>query len=214
MVVRAVQMALWQRQENGALILHSDRGGQFVSSDYQTFLGKHALTCSMSAVGHCADNAACEGFSGLLKRERVYRRNYRTRDEARADLFDYLERFHNPVCDVEWRGSISSFQTSSNRPWKRGRTRCRQNYAKALARAVGKRLLYTGGGTRTRTLLKAADFESAASTIPPLRHGRGSIAEARPGLNPGVFAFSKHAARHHARAGAGPGAREGTCTIE
>lgn len=96
MVMRAVQMALWQRQEDGALILHSDRGGQFVSSDYQKFLGKHALTCSMSAVGHWADNAACEGFFGLLKRERVYRRNYRTRDEARADLFDYLERFHNP----------------------------------------------------------------------------------------------------------------------
>ncbi|MCD9008172.1 IS3 family transposase [Luteimonas sp. XNQY3] len=96
MVVRAVQMALWQRQEDGALILHSDRGGQFISGDYQKFLGKHALTCSMSAVGHCADNAACEGFFGLLKRERVYHRNYRTRDEARADLFDYLERFHNP----------------------------------------------------------------------------------------------------------------------
>jgi len=52
--------------------------------------------CSMSAVGHCADNAACEGFFGQLKRERVNHRQYRTRDEARADLFDYLERFHNP----------------------------------------------------------------------------------------------------------------------
>lgn len=46
----------------------------------------------MSAVGHCADNAACEGFFGMLKRERVHHRRYRTRDEARADLFDYLER--------------------------------------------------------------------------------------------------------------------------
>ena len=50
----------------------------------------------MSAVGHCDDNAACEGFFGVLKRERVYRRSYRTRNEARADLFDYLARFHNP----------------------------------------------------------------------------------------------------------------------
>lgn len=50
----------------------------------------------MSAVGHCGDNAACEGFFGVLKRERVHRTCYRTRDEARADLFDYLERFHNP----------------------------------------------------------------------------------------------------------------------
>ena len=54
------------------------------------------MVCSMSAVGHCGDNAACEGFFGVLKRKRVYLQNYGTRDEARADLFDYLERFHNP----------------------------------------------------------------------------------------------------------------------
>ncbi len=96
MVVRAVQMAVWQRQGSSEVILHSDRGGQFISGTYQKFLGGNALVCSMSAVGHCADNAACEGFFGALKRERVHQRRYRTRDEARADLFDYLERFHNP----------------------------------------------------------------------------------------------------------------------
>jgi putative transposase len=96
MVVRAVQMAVWQRSGCTEVILHSDRGGQFISGTYQKFLGGNALVCSMSAVGHCADNAACEGFFGQLKRERVHHRRYRTRDEARADLFDYLERFHNP----------------------------------------------------------------------------------------------------------------------
>ncbi len=96
MVVRAVQMAVWQRSGSADVILHSDRGGQFISGTYQKFLGGNALVCSMSAVGHCADNAACEGFFGMLKRERVHHRRYRTRDEARADLFDYLERFHNP----------------------------------------------------------------------------------------------------------------------
>ena len=50
----------------------------------------------MSAVGHCGDNAACEGFFGLLKRERVYRTKYPTLDAARADVFEYIERFHNP----------------------------------------------------------------------------------------------------------------------
>ena len=50
----------------------------------------------MSAVGSCADNAAAESFFGVLKRERVNRRQYRTRAEARADLFDYIERWHNP----------------------------------------------------------------------------------------------------------------------
>jgi putative transposase len=96
MVVRAVQMAVWQRSGSAEVILHSDRGGQFISGTYQKFLGGNALVWSMSAVGHCADNAACESFFGLLKRERVHHRRYRTRDEARADLFDYLERFHNP----------------------------------------------------------------------------------------------------------------------
>ncbi len=96
MVVRAVQMAVWQRQGDTEVILHSDRGGQFISGTYQTFLGGNALICSMGDVGHCAGNAACEGFLGLLKRERVHHRQNRTRDEARADLFDYPERFHNP----------------------------------------------------------------------------------------------------------------------
>ena len=50
----------------------------------------------MSAVGHCGDNAACEGFFGVFKRERVNRSEYRTRDIAKSDLFDYIERFHNP----------------------------------------------------------------------------------------------------------------------
>ena len=57
---------------------------------------RNALLCSMSSVGHCGDNAACEGFFGVLKRDRANHRRYRTRDEARADLFDYIERFHNP----------------------------------------------------------------------------------------------------------------------
>jgi len=95
-VIRAVEMAIWQRQGDWPVILHSDRGSQFVSVDYQQFLSRNTLMCSMSAVGHCGDNAACEGFFGQLKRERVAHRWYRTLDEARADLFDYIERFHNP----------------------------------------------------------------------------------------------------------------------
>ncbi len=79
-----------------SVILHSDRGSQFRSSDYQRFLNQNTLACTMSAVGHCGDNAACEGFFGMLKRERTNRRIYRTMDIAKADLFDYIERFHNP----------------------------------------------------------------------------------------------------------------------
>lgn len=96
LVLNAVLMALWQRSNREPVVLHSDRGTQFTSADYQQFLTDHNLTCSMSAVGHCGDNAAAEGFFGLLKRERVNRRHYRTPAEARSDVFDYIERFHNP----------------------------------------------------------------------------------------------------------------------
>ncbi len=96
MVIRAVQMAVWQRQGDHEVILHSDRGSQFRSGDYQRYLAANRLVCSMSAVGHCGDNAACEGFFGLLKRERVYRSSYSTLEAARADVFEYIERRHNP----------------------------------------------------------------------------------------------------------------------
>lgn len=98
LVIQAVLMALWQREARTPVILHSDRGCQFTSYEYQRFLKGHNLVCSMSAVGSCADNAAMEGFFGMLKRERVHRRIYQTRAEARADVFDYIERFHNPRC--------------------------------------------------------------------------------------------------------------------
>lgn len=96
MVIRAVEMAIWQRQGGWSVILHSDRGSQFRSRDYQQYLTQNTLICSMSAVGHCGDNAACEGFFGMLKRERVNRKKYRTWNIAKADIFNYIERFHNP----------------------------------------------------------------------------------------------------------------------
>ncbi len=96
LVVQAVLMALWQRPARTPVILHSDRGCQFTSQEYQRFLAAHQVISSMSAVGSCADNVAAESFFGVLKRERVNRQHYRTRGEARADIFDYIERCHNP----------------------------------------------------------------------------------------------------------------------
>jgi putative transposase len=87
---------VWQRPGRRPVILHSDHGCQFTSEEYQQFLAAHHITCSMSAVGSCADNAAAESFFGVLKRDRVNRRQYRTRAEARADIFDYIEHWHNP----------------------------------------------------------------------------------------------------------------------
>lgn len=96
LVVQVVLMAVWQRPDRTPVILHSDRACQFTSDEYQHFLAAHHITCSISAVGSCADNAAAERFFGVLKREQVNRRPYRTRAEARADLFDSIERWHNP----------------------------------------------------------------------------------------------------------------------
>lgn len=96
MVLKAVMMACWQRPDREPVILHSDRGTQFTSHEYQQFLKDHHIVSSMSDVGHCGDNAPAEGFFGMLKRERVNRRRYLTLAAARTDVFDYIERFHNP----------------------------------------------------------------------------------------------------------------------
>lgn len=96
LVLRAVLMACWQRSNRESVILHSDRGTQFTSYEYQQFLKDHNITLSMSDVGHCGDNAPAESFFGMLKRERINRRRYLTVADARADVFDYIERFHNP----------------------------------------------------------------------------------------------------------------------
>ena len=116
MVIRAVEMAVWQRQANCDVVLHSDRGSQFRSTDYQRFLKQNGLVCSMSAVGHCGDNAACEGFFGVLKRERTNRMKYPTIDAAKADLFNYIELFHNPRMRKRIARRDMEFLAISNRP--------------------------------------------------------------------------------------------------
>jgi len=97
-VLEALERALYALQPDKSedLIHHSDRGAQFTSGDYQRYLGSNRLVTSMSSVGHCGYNAACEGFFGMLRRERIHHRRYRSQNEARAEVFDYIERFHNP----------------------------------------------------------------------------------------------------------------------
>ena len=95
LAIDALNMAMDQRLPDRALIHHSDRGCQYTSDDFRDELEKHGIRCSMSARGNCYDNAVVESFFGLLKRERVNRTRYLTRDEAQADVFDYIERFYN-----------------------------------------------------------------------------------------------------------------------
>ena len=95
LVIDALRMAIAIRHPSGSLIHHSDRGAQYTSDDFRDELDKYGIECSMSGRGNCYDNAVAESFFGLLKRERVNRVRYRTRDEARSDLFDYIECFYN-----------------------------------------------------------------------------------------------------------------------
>ena len=70
---------------------------QYTSDDFQQLLKAQGITCSMSRRGECWDNAAMESFFSSMKTERLSRKVYRTREEARSDVFDYIERFYNPV---------------------------------------------------------------------------------------------------------------------
>ena len=107
LAIDALTMALDARLPEELLIHHSDRGAQYTSDDFRSELDKHGIQCSMSGRGNCYDNAVVESFFGLLKRERVNRRRYRTRDEARADIFDYIECFYNRKRRHGYVGNIS-----------------------------------------------------------------------------------------------------------
>jgi putative transposase len=95
-VLQALLMAVWRRKPKAKVLIHSDQGSQFTSIDWAAFLRAHNLEHSMSRRGNCHDNAVAESFFNLLKRERIRRRTYRTREEARQDVFDYIEMFYNP----------------------------------------------------------------------------------------------------------------------
>ena len=95
LVCRALRMALGQRQPGAGLILHSDRGSQYASHEYQTLLKQHGIICSMSRLCNCWDNAVMERFFLSLKVERVWQREYANQMEATKDVTDYIVGFYN-----------------------------------------------------------------------------------------------------------------------
>ena len=78
-------------------MLHSDRGSQYASHEYQALLNQHGITCSMSRKGNCWDNAVMERFFLNLKMERVWQRKYANQLEAIKDVTDYIVGFYNCV---------------------------------------------------------------------------------------------------------------------
>ena len=95
LVADALVMAVWRRGRTTALVHHSDRGSQYTSEHFQKLLREIGVTCSMSRAGNVWDNAVAESFFSTLKTERIHRRHYQTRNEARADIFDFIERYYN-----------------------------------------------------------------------------------------------------------------------
>lgn len=91
----ALTMALWRRKPGAGLLHHSDRGSQYAATSYQQLLGVHGIKCSMSRKGNCWDNACVESFFGTLKKELIHHRRYITREEAKQEIFEYIEVFYN-----------------------------------------------------------------------------------------------------------------------
>ena len=95
LVIDAFKMAIWRRRPAPGLIFHSDRGSQYCSALFRKTLKAYGVLSSMSKKGDCWDNAPAESFFASLKKDRIYWRRYKTREEAKQDIFDYLEMFYN-----------------------------------------------------------------------------------------------------------------------
>ena len=107
LVADALMMAVWRRGRPQELLHHSDQGSQYTSAHFQKLLAEQGIVCSMSRAGEVWDNSAMESFFSSLKTERTARKVYRSREQARSDVFDYIERFYNPTRRHSTLGSVS-----------------------------------------------------------------------------------------------------------
>jgi putative transposase len=114
-VLDALVMAVWRRRPSGTVMVHSDQGSQYGSDDWLRFLKANDLEPSMSRRGNCWDNAVAESFFSSLKKERIRKRIYKTRDLAKADVFDYIESFYNRQRRHSHLGGVSpeAFESAS-----------------------------------------------------------------------------------------------------
>jgi len=117
LVLDALLMAVWRRKPKQPVIVHSDQGSQYGSDDWIRFCKSHRLDPSMSRRGNCWDNAVAESFFGSLKKERIRKKVYRTRQLAKADIFEYIEMFYNQTRRHSHLGGVSpeAFEAASNR---------------------------------------------------------------------------------------------------
>jgi len=107
LVLDAIMMAVWRRHPKNKVLVHSDQGSQYGSDDWLRFLKANNLEPSMSRRGNCWDNAVAESFFSSLKKERIKKRIYKTRELAKADVFDYIEMFYNRTRRHSHLGGVS-----------------------------------------------------------------------------------------------------------
>jgi putative transposase len=113
-------MAIARQRPASGLLHHSDRGGQYAAHEYRKRLAQHGMLCSMSRKGDCWDNAPMESFFATLKGELVEQCDYLTRDEARADVFQFLEgwynrrRLHSALGYITPEQKVAAFQAAAS----------------------------------------------------------------------------------------------------
>lgn len=103
----ALLMAVYQRQPKTKVMLHSDQGSQYGSADYLAFMKEHNLVPSMSRAGNCHDNAVAESFFATIKKRIIKRKIYSTREDAKAEIFNFIEMFYNPRKRHSHTGGVS-----------------------------------------------------------------------------------------------------------
>jgi putative transposase len=95
LVIDALQMAIWRRKRPQGVIIHSDRGSQYCSHDYQKLLTENGFICSMSKRGDCYDNASMESWNHSFKVEAIHGEKFKTRADAKNHVFEYIDIYYN-----------------------------------------------------------------------------------------------------------------------
>jgi len=114
LVIRALMMAVWKRQPKATVLVHSDQGSQYSSADYVAFLQANNLKPSMSRRGNCHDNAVAESFFATFKKRVTQRKIYSTRDDAKTEIFNFIEMFYNPIKRHSRAGGFSPAQVEED----------------------------------------------------------------------------------------------------
>ncbi|MGR6778093.1 IS3 family transposase [Moritella viscosa] len=107
LVMKALLMAVYQRQPKSEVMVHTDQGSQYGSSDYLALMKEHKLVPSMSRRGNCHDNAVAESFFATIKKHIIKKKIYSTRNDAKAEIFNFIEMFYNPKKRHSHTGGVS-----------------------------------------------------------------------------------------------------------